>query len=59
YTKEQRGAMFFGDTPEMVGPNENEVFNFIREGYEKGYFDESISNFAQRRRQNPQKKKNS
>lgn len=57
YTKEQRGAMFFGDTPEMVGPNENEVFNFIREGYEKGYFDESISNFAQRRRQNPQKRK--
>ncbi|HPU17058.1 MAG TPA: carboxylesterase family protein [Bacillota bacterium] len=57
YAKEQRGAMFFGDEPKMVGPNENEVFNFIREGYEKGYFDNRISNFAQRRRQNTPKKK--
>jgi len=48
YTAEQRGAMFFGDRPEMVGPNEDEVFNFLREAYLKGEIGDSISSFAQR-----------
>jgi len=49
YTADQRGAMFFGDKAEMIGPNSGELFNFLRKGYEEGTIGNNISGFAARR----------
>ena len=46
YTSDQRGAMRFGDTPEMIGPNEDGVFNFLRNGYMNGEIGDSLISFA-------------
>ena len=59
YTSDQRGAMRFGDTPEMIGPNEDGVFNFLRNGYMNGEIGDSLSSFAYRANVGPWAKKES
>jgi len=55
YTADQRGAMFFGDKPEMIGPNTSELFNFLLESY-YGAAGDKLNSFSQMMPPRPAKK---